>query len=119
MLTADHGAQFDPAVSGAFKVTLRELERDLRRAFPSSTGRPVFQAVRTSQVFVDEEAMQASGYTFEQIAGFLLDYTKEQGASDPSTVRPGERRDRVFSAAFPIDLLPDLPCLSEVGALAS
>jgi arylsulfatase A-like enzyme len=111
VITADHGAQFDPAVSGAFQVTLRELERDLVQAFPSSTNRRVFQAVRTSQLFINEAAMQASGYTFEQISEFLLAYTKEQGATDPSTVPPNERADRVFSAAFPIDLLPDLPCL--------
>jgi hypothetical protein len=111
-LTADHGAQYDPEVSGAFQVTLRELERDLRRTFPSSAGGSVFQAVRTSQVFVDEGAMQAAGYTLEQIAGFLLDYTRGQGASDPLTVPEDERDDRVFSAAFPIDLLQGLPCLS-------
>jgi hypothetical protein len=110
-LTADHGTQYDPAVSGAFQVTLRELERDLRAAFPSSTGSPVFRAVRTSQLFIDEEAMLGSGYTFEQIALFLLSYTKEQGASDPSAVPPSERDDPVFSAALPIDLLPQLACL--------
>jgi hypothetical protein len=119
VVTADHGAQYDPAASGAFQVTPRELARDLRRAFPSSTDDSVLQAVRTSQVFVDEKAMEASGYTFEQIAGFLLDYTKGQGASDPSTVPAAERGDRVFSAAFPIDLLPELSCLDDVRARAS
>lgn len=113
VLTADHGAQFDPSVSGAFQVPLRELTRDLRSAFPSSTGRSVFRAVRTSQVFVDEDAMLAAGYTLEQIAGFLLDYTKAQGAGDPSEVPAAEREDRVISAALPIDLLPELPCLTE------
>jgi hypothetical protein len=111
VLTADHGAQFDPKVSGAFQVTPRELARDLREAFPSSTRRSVFEAVRTAQVFVNEAAMEASGYTFTQIAGFLLDYTKGQGAKDPSTVPEDERGDRVFDAAFPIELLPSLPCL--------
>jgi arylsulfatase A-like enzyme len=111
VLTADHGAQFHPSVSGAFQVTVRELARDLREAFPSSTDRSVFRAVRTSQVFVNEEAMVESGYTFTQIAGFLLDYTKAQGAVDPSEVPEAEREDRVFSAALPIDLIPELPCL--------
>jgi hypothetical protein len=111
VLTADHGTQLDPAVSGAFQVTLRELERDLEEAFPSSTRRSVFMAVRTSQLFINEAAMEASGYTFEQIALFLHEYTKEQGASDPSAVPASERDDRVFSAAFPIDILPGLGCL--------
>jgi hypothetical protein len=110
-LTADHGVQYDPKVSGAFQVSPRELQRDLVAAFPSSGRRPVFQAVRTSQVFVNEAAMEASGYTFEQIALFLHAYTKEQGAPDPAAVPPAERDDRVFSAAFPIDMMPGLECL--------
>jgi hypothetical protein len=110
-LTADHGTQYDPAVSGAFQVSPRELHRDLATAFPSATRKSVFMAVRTSQVFVNEAAMEASGYTFEQIALFLHEYTKEQGASDPSTVPPSELDDRVFSAAFPIDMMPGLGCL--------
>jgi hypothetical protein len=62
---------------------------------------------------VNEDAMQASRYTFGQIARFVLDYPKEQGASDPSTVPADEREDRVFAAAFPIDILPELECLPE------
>jgi hypothetical protein len=113
VLTADHGAQFDPEVSGAFQVTPGQLEQDLEAAFPSGEQGSVFQAVRTSQIYVNEDAMQASGYSFGQIARFLLDYTKEQGAPDPSTVPAGEREDRVFAAAFPIEILPGLECLPE------
>ena len=115
VVTADHGAQFDPRVSGAFQVTPGQLEQDLDAAFPSATDQSVFQAVRTSQIYVNEATMEASGYTFGQISRFVLDYTKAQGASDPSTVPPDERDDRVFSAAFPIDVLPSLSCLPEAG----
>jgi arylsulfatase A-like enzyme len=113
VLTADHGAQFDPKVSGAFQVTPAELSRDLEAAFPSVTDEPVFRAVRTSQLYVNEPAMEASGYTLEQIADFILSYTKEQGAGDPSTVPGEDRDDPVFAAAIPIELLPSLACLPE------
>jgi hypothetical protein len=113
VLTADHGAQFDPRVSGAFQVTPGQLEQDLEAAFPSSTEQSVFQAVRTSQIYVNEATMRASGYTFEQISRFVLDYTQAQGSADPSTIPEAERGDRVFSAAFPIDLIPRLSCLPE------
>jgi hypothetical protein len=113
VLTADHGAQFDPAVSGAFQVTPGQLEQDLEAAFPSATDGSVFQAVRTSQIYVDEGAMRASGHTFDDIATFVLDYTKEQGAPDPSAVPAGELDDRIFAAAIPIDLMDDLGCLPE------
>jgi hypothetical protein len=113
VVTADHGAQFDPKVSGAFQVTPGQLQADLEAAFPSSTDRSVFQAVRTSQIYVNEDDLRASGYTFDQIAQFVLGYTKAQGATDPSTVPADQGDDRVFSMALPIDELPDLPCLPE------
>lgn len=116
VLTADHGAQFDPKVSGAFQVTPGQLAQDLEAAFPSATGESVFLAVRTSQIYVDEPAMEASGYTLEQVARFVLGYTKEQGATDPSTVPQAERDDLVFAAAIPIETLPRLACLPEARA---
>ncbi|MGZ5353964.1 MAG: alkaline phosphatase family protein [Actinomycetota bacterium] len=115
-LTADHGAQFDPEVSGAFQVTPGQLEEDLVAAFPSSTDQPVFQAVRTSQIYVNETTMRASGYTFEEIARFVLAYTKQQGATDPSAVPADELDDPVFAAAIPIASLPALECRPEARA---
>ncbi len=114
VLTADHGAQFDPEVSGAFQVTPRELQADLEAAFPSATGRSVFAAVRTSQVYLDERAMRASGYTVGEIARWLLAYTKGQGAAEgPSSLPEGEREEPFFAAVIPTELLPRLPCLPE------
>lgn len=114
VLTADHGAQFDPEVSGAFQVTPRELQADLERAFPSATGRSVFAAVRTSQVYLHERAMRASGYTVEEIARWLLAYTKGQGAPEgPGSLPEGRRDEPFFSAVIPTDLLPRLECLPE------
>jgi hypothetical protein len=113
VLTADHGAQFDPEISGAFQVTPGQLEQDLNAAFPSATDGSVFLAVRTSQIYVDEDAMRASGFSFDQIARFVLAYTKEQGAVDPGTLPADQRDDRVFSAALPIRALDGLECLPE------
>jgi hypothetical protein len=113
VLTADHGAQFDPKVSGAFQVTPGALEDDLRSAFPTKGPGDVIQAVRTSMVYVNEGAMRDSGYTLNQIATFILHYTKGQATPDPSTLPAAERDDRVFSAAFPNSILPRLRCLPE------
>jgi hypothetical protein len=49
----------------------------------------------------------------DDIARFILAYTKEQGAPDPSAVPEAERDDRVFAAAFPSSILPTLRCLPE------
>jgi Type I phosphodiesterase / nucleotide pyrophosphatase len=113
VLTADHGAQFDPKVSGAFQVTPGQLEGDLREAFPSKGQGDVIQAVRTSMVYVNEDAMRDSGYTLNQIAAFVLHYTKGQATPSTSSVPADERDDRVFAAAFPNASLPRLPCLPE------
>jgi hypothetical protein len=111
--TADHGAQFDPEVSGAFQVTPGHLQSDLLAAFPSKTDTPVIQLTRNAYIYVNESPMKASGYTLEEISQFILDYTKEQGAANPSTVPAAERNDRVFSAAFPSSILTNLRCLPE------
>jgi Type I phosphodiesterase / nucleotide pyrophosphatase len=117
IVTADHGAQFDPAVSGAFQLTPPELERDLNAAFPVSGGKSVFEAVRSSQIYLNEDVLAGSGYTPEQISRFILDYTEAQGTPDTSAPLPAsEGVKRVFSAAFPITMLPDLPCLPEAGS---
>ncbi len=42
----------------------------------------MFQAVRSSQIYVNEDTMASSGYTLEQISRFILDYTHEQGNPD-------------------------------------
>ena len=118
VVTADHGAQFDPEVSGAFQVTPGQLQSDLLAAFPSElSGTPVIQAVRTSQIFLNEDAMSASGYTTQQVAQFVLDYTKGQGAPGGSSGVPeAERDEKVFAAAIPSSMLDDLKCLPEARA---
>jgi hypothetical protein len=111
VLTADHGAQFDPKVSGAFQVTPTQLEGDLAEAFPADSG-TVVQAVRTSMVYVNEDVMRANGYTLDEIASFILHYTKAQATPDGAPAPP-DPSDRVFAAAFPNDMLSDLGCLPE------
>jgi arylsulfatase A-like enzyme len=116
VLTADHGAQFDPKVSGAFQVTPGQLEADLRDAFPTEGHGDAIQAVRTSMIYVNEGAMRDNGYTLNQISTFILHYTKAQATPDPSTLPEAERGDRVFAAAFPNSILPHLRCLPEARA---
>jgi type I phosphodiesterase/nucleotide pyrophosphatase len=111
VLTADHGAQFDPAVSGAFQVTPQGITTDLQDAF----GKDAIQAVRTSQIFLRPEALDQAGSSVEDVAAFVLNYTKGQAVSDPSTLQPGEAQEKVFAAAFPSSVFDQpLSCLPEM-----
>jgi hypothetical protein len=111
VLTADHGHQYAPEVSGAFQVTPVKVEGDLTAAF----GEGVVQAVRTTQVFLDREALEGAGHTVDDVAVFLLRYTKAQGAPGSVTVPASERDDLVFSAVFPSSVFErPLPCLPEM-----
>lgn len=112
LVTADHGHQYDPAVSGAFQVTPRELWDDLTARFDDADGVPVVTLVRTSQIFLNEAELARNGYTPEDVARFVLDYTKGQAAEVPEA----ERGDTVFSAAFPTSVLEGLECLPEARA---
>jgi len=55
VLTADHGHQFDPAVSGAFLIGIDQLQADIEKQFDSDTdGVPVVQKVRTTQIWINQ-----------------------------------------------------------------
>jgi hypothetical protein len=111
VLTADHGHQYDPSVSGAFQVTPVQVGADIDDAF----GDGVAASVRTTQVYLDGDGLDRARASVDDVAAFLLRYTKAQGAAPSVTVPDGERDDLVFSAVFPVDVFRDpLPCLPEM-----
>jgi hypothetical protein len=61
--------------------------------------------------------LRQSGHTVEEVADFLLHYTKGQASSDPSSLPAGTADDDVFSAVFPTSVFDSpLPCLKETGS---
>jgi hypothetical protein len=117
VLTADHGHQFDPAVSGAFQVTPSALLADLQDRFDDDgDSTSVIIGARTSQTFLNEAELRQSGHTVEEIADFMLHYTKAQASSDPASLTAAERDEEVFAAVFPASVFDHpLPCLDEAG----
>jgi hypothetical protein len=113
VLTADHGAQLDYAETGAFPIPPQGLEADLNARFDDGDDAPAVLRVRTSQVYMNLDEMKDGGYTLDDVARYINDYTKEEAAQDPSTVPVSERNDRVIAAAFPSESIPHLPCLPE------
>jgi hypothetical protein len=113
VLTADHGAQLDYSETGAFPIPPQGLEADLNARFDDGDDAPAVLRVRTSQVYMNLDEMKDGGYTLDDVARYINDYTKEEAAQDPSTVPVSERNDRVIAAAFPSESLSHLPCLPE------
>ena len=113
VLTADHGAQLDYSETGAFPIPPQGLEADLNARFDDGDDAPAVLRVRTSQVYMNLDEMKDGGYTLDDVARYINDYTTEEAAQDPSTVPASERRDRVIAAAFPSESLSRLPCLPE------
>jgi hypothetical protein len=113
LLTADHGHQFDPKVSGAFRISHGQLRQVIDDAFDDGDGRAVVESVHSTQVFLDLEELADVGATADDVARFLLDLTQSDGAAYGATaVAPGAP---VFDAVIPRDRLAALPC---VAALA-
>ena len=117
VLTADHGHQFDPTVSGAFQFTTPALLADLRARFDDDgDDASVIVAVRATQVYLNEAELLQSGHTVAEIAEFLLHYTKGEAAPQPTSLTTEEMDDEVFAAVFPTSVFDSpLPCLEEAG----
>jgi hypothetical protein len=53
----------------------------------------------------------------EEVAEFMLHYTKAQASSDPTSLAPDEQDDEVFAAVFPSSVFASpLACLEEAGS---
>jgi hypothetical protein len=113
-LTADHGSTPRPETTGAYVVDNFELQSDLQAEFDGDGDpRPVFQRPRVTQSWIDIEELAEHGYTLEDIADFLMTYSRAENSRDPSKLEPGTADEPVFAAAFPSSVMEDLPCLKE------
>jgi hypothetical protein len=110
-VTADHG--HNPALPYAFRISVKKLEANLTAVFDDSDSVPVVQKVRPTQIYLDVKELERNGFTVEQVAQYLREYTRAQAAKDPSSVPAGKRGERVFAAAFPTSILDTLPCVPD------
>ncbi len=119
LVTADHGHTPDPEVTGAFRISVRRLEENLASRFDDADGVPVVQRVQPTHVYLDLAELAENGHTVDEVARYLLAYTKEMAAAPGVDVPEGERGERVFAAAFPASILSGLPCLPRAGGRVS
>jgi hypothetical protein len=55
--------------------------------------------------------MAQNGTTLEEISAFLLTVTKGELQGNQYPAQPGVAAERAFIAAFPSEMLEDLPCV--------
>lgn len=116
-VTADHGTQRDPAVSGAFPIDIRKLEAGLRSRFDGDgDGVPLLQKVRPTEIWLDRAELTENGFTPEQVAEWLMRLTRADTYKGSSPPEPSSAGERVFAAALPSSILAGLPCLPEARA---
>jgi type I phosphodiesterase/nucleotide pyrophosphatase len=117
LLTADHGTQRDPAVSGAFMIDINKLTSLLQKQFDDDNDKvPLFEKIRPTEIWVDPAELRDNGVTLTQISSFIESLTQEQTYKNANVPAPGHEQDRVFDAAFPSSMLSALPCLPEARA---
>jgi hypothetical protein len=114
VLTADHGTQFDPEVSGAFMIDIDRFTQDLETAFDDDGDDvTLFIKIRPTELWVDEAELRDNGFTLTDISEFVMGLTQSQTAKTTRPPEAGHGDDTVFSAALPSTMLSELPCLPE------
>lgn len=120
VLTADHGATPNPAVSGGFQISTTNIESLIEQNFDKNGPQvPVVDLVQPSQAFINTAELEANGFTLDDVARFVMTLTQAQTASGGVTPIPGHENDPVFQAVFPSALMENLPCLPEAKNAAS
>jgi hypothetical protein len=117
LLTADHGTQRDPTVSGAFMIDINKLTSLLQKQFDDDNDKvALFEKIRPTEIWVNPVELQDNGVTLTQISTFITSLTQEQTYKNANVPAPGHEQDTVFDAAFPSSMLSALPCLPEARA---
>jgi hypothetical protein len=111
VLTADHGAIPDPARSGALQISAGAVAGAIQGRFDRDGDEAkIVELIQPTQIFVDEAELAENGATLADVAAFVMELTAEQVVPGVAPERAGER---VFQAAFPSEIMDDLPCLPE------
>ena len=114
-VTADHGTQNDPAVSGAFLIDIAKLEQGLAARFDDDGDDTVLvRKVRPTQIWVDHAELQDNGLEIADVTGWLYRLTQADVVKPGRT--PSDPTAPVFAAVLPSRILSGLPCLPEASA---
>ena len=115
-LTADHGHTPDPRVSGAAVISPTALGEVLRSRFDTDGDDvSIVDLVQPTTIFVNEDELDQEGVAVGEIAAEIMTLTKGDVAGDTWPISDDQLDEPAFLAAFPSELLRDLPCLEGRG----
>jgi hypothetical protein len=115
VVTADHGTQHDPRVSGAFEIDIVKLERELTARFDDDgDDHPLIERIRPTEIWVDRDELHDNGLRLADLADRLARLTQAEVLKPGRT--PSDPSAPVFAAALPSRILSQLPCLPEARA---
>jgi len=105
ILTADHGQQPNAPEIDGYGINPGELQNDIEAEFG-----PVVQQVRPTEIFLDTDALVASGSTLEEVARFVGDYRLDENNTEGEAPGVFSGSSRVMELAIPASMLPALDC---------
>jgi hypothetical protein len=112
MLTADHGHTPDPAVSGASVIEPTRVADVIQERFDTDGDDVrIVEFTQPTHIFIDHEEMEQNGATLEEISSYLLTVTKAEVEGGQYPVAAEVAREPAFVAAFPSEMLEELPCM--------
>jgi hypothetical protein len=114
VLTADHGAMPDPAVSGGFQISTGAIGTRIQEKFDLDDDETrVVDLVQPSQVFLNETELAEQGASVDDVARYLMSVSKHDVAGEGVAPPPGTGGELAFELVLPSTMLPNLPCLRE------
>jgi arylsulfatase A-like enzyme len=103
-LTADHGMQPFPDVTGGWSIKTAEMTADMERRFDKVTPDvPFMLSNRGYQYILDGKEMRKNDLTAEEVAAFIRDYRIKDNVSGEGGVPAafeGRERERLFLTAL-------------------
>ncbi len=115
MLTADHGTQRDPKVTGAYLPGVDQITAALNAKFGSPSS-PVVEELRPTEVWLNPDVLAQNNYTVADVATYMNSLTKADVPAPSTTIPQGHGSDPAFLAVFPTAVMSQLPCLPEARA---
>ncbi len=116
VITADHAAMPNPSVSGGFEISTGAVQSAIEAQFDTDGDQiAVVDNVQPGSIFLNEDELQANGFTVSDVARYAQTLTQSQTSGGGVTPNNGQENDQVFEAVFPSAIMPDLPCLGEAA----